>query len=275
MSAFRLVQITDLHVRPDDTPLSGRVLTRPYTAAAIDRILALHPPPDAVIVTGDLTDIGTPEEYALLRAEIDRLPMPVYAIPGNHDRREEMRAAFADHAYMPGEGALRWVIDDHPLRLIGLDSVVPGHGHGTLDAESLAWLDRQLDVDTRPTIVAIHHPPFPTGIPAMDAIGCLNGSEMAAVIAQHGHVERVIAGHHHRPVQVLWAGTMAMISPSVAHQVNLDMEPRDRPRMVMEPPAFLLHQWQDGRGLISHQVYVDTCGGPLPFRLDPDYPGQS
>ena len=210
-----------------------------------------------------------------MRAELDRLTAPYFVIPGNHDRRDTLRAAFHDHAYLPAEGDLNWVINDFPLRLVGVDSVVPGHGHGTVAPETLAWLDETLAAETRPTIVGIHHPPFPTGIVGMDTIGCLNGPDVAEVIARHPHVERVIAGHHHRPVQIRWAGTIGQICPSVAHQVVLDFSDRERPEWVLEPPAFLLHRWSEKAGVISHMAYIGDYGGPKPFKLDPDYPGQS
>ncbi|MEL6477061.1 MAG: phosphodiesterase [Pseudomonadota bacterium] len=268
-----LAQITDLHMRRDDTPLSGQLVTRPYTEAAVAAVNAQKP--DAVIVTGDLTDIGTAEEYALLRSALDGLEAPCFVLPGNHDRREELRAAFHDHAYLPETGPLQWVVEAFPLRLIGLDSVVPGKGHGEIGAESLAWLDARLTEDPRPTLVAVHHPPFPTGILGMDKIMCLNGAEMAAVIAKHSHVERVIAGHHHRPVQIRWARTIGQICPSVAHQVVLDFSDRARPQWVTEPPAFLLHRFAPETGVISHTAYIGDYGGAREFKLDPDYPGQS
>ncbi len=266
-----IAQITDLHMRRDDTPLSGAVVTRPYTAAAIDAVAAHRP--DAVVVTGDLTDIGTAEEYELLRAELDRLEPPVYVIPGNHDRHAELRAAFADHAYLPETGPLNWAVDELPVRLVGLDSVVPGASHGALAPESLAWLEATLEADPRPTVIAIHHPPFPTGIAAMDQIGCVNGADMGAIVARHPQVERVISGHHHRPVQIRWAGTVGMIAPSVAHQVALDFEPAPMASWILEPPAFMLHRWTEDSGLVSHQAYIGAFEGPHRFRLDPAYPG--
>ncbi|MEM6488941.1 MAG: phosphodiesterase [Pseudomonadota bacterium] len=267
-----LAQITDLHMRRDETPLSGAVVTRPLIAAAVDAVIARAP--DAVLVTGDLTDIGSDAEYALLRAELDRLPMPCFVIPGNHDRRAPLRAAFADHAYLPAEGPLNWVVEGFALRLVGLDSVVPGEGYGHLGDDTLAWLDATLAADPRPTVVAVHHPPFPTGIVAMDKIMCRNGEAMGEIIARHPHVERVVAGHHHRPVQVRWAGTLGQIAPSVAHQVDLDFADRPVAQWVLEPPAFLLHLW-NGTCLMTHTAYVGDFGGPQPFRLDPAYPGRA
>ncbi len=264
-----LAQITDLHLRLDDNPLSGRLVMRRYAAAAVDAVNAWRP--DAVIVTGDLTDLGTPEEYALLRGELDRLTAPYFVIPGNHDLHATFRDAFADHAYLPAEGALNWVVDDFAVRLIGLDSVVPGRGYGELATETLGWLDETLSDSGRPTIVAIHHPPFPAAMPAMDRINCRNGEAMAAVIARHRHVERVIAGHHHRPVQLRWAGTIGQIAPSVAHQIFLNMA-NDAPlSWVLEPPAFLLHRWEPDAGLITHMAYIGDYGGAQQFRPDPQY----
>lgn len=266
-----LAQITDLHMRRDDMPLSGAIVTRPYVAAAVARLNALAP--DAVFITGDLTDIGSDDEYALLRAELDHLAMPYFVIPGNHDRHGPLRAAFHDHAYLPAKGPLNWTIDDFPVRLIGLDSVVPGAGHGKLSEEALAWLDAALAASPRPTLIGIHHPPFPTGVLGMDRINCLNGAQLAAVIGSHDHVEGVIAGHHHRPVQVRWAGTLGQIAPSVAHQVHLDFSDCDEAQWILEPPACLLHLWAEGV-LMTHTAYIGDFGEPRPFMLDPDYPGR-
>ncbi|MEM9148841.1 MAG: phosphodiesterase [Pseudomonadota bacterium] len=265
-----LAQITDLHMRRDDTPLSGAVVTGPYIAAAVEAVNARRP--DAVIVTGDLTDIGTAEEYRLVRTALDRLAAPYFVLPGNHDRREALREAFSDHAYLRESGYLDWVDGRFPLRLVGLDSVVAGASHGEITPDSLAWLHATLAADMGPTVVALHHPPFLTGIKGMDGIMCRNGEALAAVIARHSHVVRVIAGHHHRPVTVAWAGTIGQIAPSVAHQVHLDFSEREMAEWVLEPPAFLLHLWT-GETLISHTAYVEGYGGPQPFQLDPDYPG--
>ena len=265
-----IAQITDLHMRRDETPLSGRVVTRPYTTAAVDAVNAWAP--DAVLVTGDLTDLGSEVEYQLVRAELDRIDAPFFVLPGNHDNREVMRAAFSDHAYLPRTGSLDWVIDDGPVRLIGLDTVVPREGHGMLADETLVWLDGVLAGDTRPTIVALHHPPFPTGMPGMDRIMCLNGADLEPILARHPHVERLVAGHHHRPVQIVWGGTLCLIAPSVAHQVALDFAERPMAEWVLEPPAMMLHRWTAETGVISHTAYIGDYGGPQPFGHDPDYP---
>src|SRR5262249_55974251 len=160
---------------------------------AIDALLALQPAPDVVLATGDLTDTGAVEEYRLLRDELGRLAMPVYVIPGNHDRREGLREAFADRPYVPKAGPISYVIDEHPVRLVALDTLIPGKTEGEVGASQRAWLDRQLAAaPERPTIVFMHHPPFPTGIGHMDKINCFDGDGVAEIIARHPQVERVL-----------------------------------------------------------------------------------
>jgi 3',5'-cyclic-AMP phosphodiesterase len=133
--ALLIAQITDLHIMDENVLAYGVVNTRPYLERAIDHLLRLDPRPDCVIATGDLVDTARASEYARLREQLTRLPMPVYLIPGNHDERDALRAAFADHAYLPRSGFIQYAIDDWPVRLIALDTIVPREGGGLLDAE--------------------------------------------------------------------------------------------------------------------------------------------
>ena len=119
-----IAQISDMHVTAEGTLLYDRIDTAGYLERAVAHVLDLDPRPDVVIATGDLVDGGKPEEYARLRRLLAPLPMPVYLIPGNHDARDPLRAAFPDHAYLPKDGFLQYTIEDHPLRLIALDTLV-------------------------------------------------------------------------------------------------------------------------------------------------------
>lgn len=269
-----IAQITDLHVRPEGQPAYRVSETNMLTARAIAALRALDPCPDLVVITGDLTDCGLPEEYALLRQMLARLPMPVLVIPGNHDRRETLIEAFPEAA--DGRGFAGFVHDAGPLRLIGLDTLVPGASHGALCATRLAGLEVALQGRPEaPTLVFLHHPPFACGIRHMDRIALTEGrDEFARIIAANPQVERVLCGHHHRPIQTRFAGTISQIAPSVAHQVTLDLGPDDAGSMVMEPPAFLLHLWHEST-LVTHQAYVERAQGPFPFVLDASYPGQA
>lgn len=271
-----IAHLTDLHVRPSGRPAYRVVEVNTMLARAVAALRALDPAPDAVILSGDLTDCGLAEEYALLRRMLEPLAMPVYLIPGNHDRRAPLREAFAGWPTLGDDPEfVDFAADLGPLRLIGLDSVVPGYGHGALCRHRLDRLRAALAAaPDRPTLIALHHPPFVCGIEHMDHIRLLDGAaELAAIVADNPQVERVLCGHHHRPIQTRWAGTLAQIAPSVAHQVEFRLDPGAEGMLVLEPPAFLVHAWMPGAGLVTHQVYVERHDGPYPFILDPDYPG--
>ncbi len=267
-----IAQISDLHIRPRGKPAYRVSETNMLVARALAALRALTPAPDLVVITGDLTDWGLPEEYALLRQLLAVLPMPVLMIPGNHDRRAELLDAFSGAA--DGHGFIGFVHDAGPLRLIGLDTLVPGASHGALCGDRLAALEHALAgrADT-PTMIFMHHPPFDCGIAHMDRIALTEGREaFLRIVAANPQIERVLCGHHHRPIQTRLAGTLVQIAPSVAHQVTLDLGPDGEGSMTMEPPAFLLHRWADG-ALVTHQAYVEAYPGPFPFVLDADYLG--
>jgi len=271
-----IAQITDMHIRPRGRIAYGRVDTNAMLAAAVATLEALPRKPDLVIATGDLTDCGLAEEYEVLRDLLEPLSMPVYLVPGNHDRRAELFTEFGSDGYFKNDdGFLHYTVEGHEVRLIGLDTVVPGNGHGEMCAARLAWLEARLgEGRDRPTLVFMHHPPFGTGLADMDRINCRNGQAMAAALRGFDNVERVVCGHHHRPITVRWAGTIGSVAPSTAHQVTLDLIPDNSPAtFVMEPPGFHLHLWSKEAGLVTHTVSIGKFGGPFPAVLDADYPG--
>ena len=164
-------------------------------------------------------------------------------------------------------GFLHYTIEDLPVRLIALDTLVPGKGYGALCAERLDWLEARLGESDRPTVLFMHHPPFDCGIDAFDGMRLNEGGErLAEIVRRHDNVERVMCGHVHRPIQVRWAGTMASIAPSTAHQATLDLHDRAPLSMMMEPPGIALHLWRPGTGLVTHVSYIGTYDGPRPFR---------
>ena len=266
-----LCQLTDLHLRPRGKLSNDKVDTNSLTERAFRAVAAFDPMPDAVVITGDLTECGLRTEYAVLAELLRLLPMPVYVIPGNHDRRENLRAGLA----LPGDPPfVQYAIDDLPLRLVMLDTIVPGAGHGELGPDRLAFLDRTLAAAPgKPTIVAMHHPPFVCGIAHMDAINLREADAFAAVIARHRQVKRIICGHHHRPVTAPLAHAIASIAPSVAHQVELAVRPDAPAAFKLEPPGYQLHMLV-GDAVVSHTGVFGDWPGPFPFVTDPDYPGK-
>ncbi|HEX3348357.1 MAG TPA: phosphodiesterase [Acetobacteraceae bacterium] len=271
-----LVQLTDLHIRPEGKAGYRVAETNMLSERALRAVRALRFKPDAIVISGDLTDNGLDAEHAVLNGMLRReiSGTPIYVIPGNHDRREAMRSAMAAFPGVTSDPEfVQYSVEDLPVRLVMLDTVVPGHGHGELCAKRLAWLDRTLAAaPERTTIVVMHHPPFVTGIGHMDAINLRDSDAFAAVIARHRQVERILCGHHHRPIIGRVAHAIASVAPSVAHQVELDLHGGEQGFLVLEPPAFHIHALQAGR-LVTHTMYVEQYPGPFPFVVEPEYPG--
>ena len=263
-----LCQISDFHIKAERRLAYGVVDTASMLERCVAQVLALPQRPDAVIATGDLVDLGTTAEYALLRELLAPLPMPLYLLPGNHDERAALRASFPDHPYLQAdEPFVKYAIDAKPLRIVALDTVIPGEGGGELCAERLAWLERTLSqAEWTPTVIAMHHPPFRTGIGHMDRIGLKGVDGLATVVARHSQVERIVCGHLHRSITVRFGGTVASTCPSPAHQVALDIAPDAPDNYVMEPPGFQLHWW-NGSQLVTHTAAIGEFAGPHPFRV--------
>jgi Icc protein len=260
-------QISDLHVRAGAD--AADAVTDPAAALrrCVDSLLALERWPDLLLVTGDLVESGLREEYRELRRLLAPLPMPWFVIPGNHDDRTVMRDCFRDHAYLHAWPPFaQYALDDWPLRIVALDTVVPGEPGGRLCDERLEWLERTLaSAPRKPTLIAMHHPPFRTWIGHMDAMGLERPERLAEVIARHPQVERIVCGHLHRPIETCFAGVPASTCSSPSHQIALDLDPEAPARLVLEPPAYRLHLWSPGPGVVTHTVYVGAYPGPYLF----------
>jgi len=262
-----IAHISDLHIRVPGELAYQRVDTAAHLRRCVAHILAQDPRPDVVVATGDLADLGRPEDYAHLARLLEPLQMPVYLIPGNHDAREALRAAFPHHGYLRETGTfLQYTAKVGPLRLVALDTAVPGEGGGLLCASRLRWLEDQLAREpAAPTIILMHHPPFDTGIGHMDELGLRVEHPLEPIIRRHPNVERILCGHLHRTIFHRYAGTIAVTCPSPAHQVALDLSVGAPPRFIMEPPGYILHRWTESTGVVSLNVVVGDYEGPYPF----------
>lgn len=258
---MRLLQLSDPHVRRPGDPLSGRVETLPFFQQALARVERLAPRPDLVVITGDIVDLGLPEEYALARAALAKLTIPVLLLPGNHDARGPMQEALGPYlGAVLSPDCLAYVEDRFALRVIMLDSVIPLRGEGRLGPSQLAWLERMLaDGAARPTLVGLHHPPFEVGIDFMDRLGLEDRAEFQAILRRHPQVVGVLAGHVHRTIIHRVGQAVGMTAPGTAHQIPLELAGGSPEVFNFEPPGYLLHEW-DGQALRSHHAYLGDYG---------------
>lgn len=263
-----IAQITDFHVQSGRRPVNDQFDTAAALDTCISHLNTLDPAPDVVLATGDLVNHGTDDDYGVLSEILGSLAAPLFVIPGNHDDRQALLRAFGRRSYLARcESWIQYAIGDWPVRLVALDTVVPGEVWGRLCAERLSWLDATLsEAGEAPTVVFLHHPPFATGLQHMDAMGLRDGAAgLAELVSRHRQVQAFFCGHVHRPVHTRWYGVPASIAPSTSHQVSLDLDPERLRGYVLEPPACHLHLWGSDTGLVTHSSYVGQFGGPFPF----------
>jgi 3',5'-cyclic AMP phosphodiesterase CpdA len=254
-----IAQISDPHLATPGAELFGGYRPDAALAAVLERVAALDPRPDFVWLTGDLVENGTAAEYAHFRSRIAGFDLPMAAIPGNHDRRAAFVAGLAGSGIAVGtEPFLHLVVEERPVRMIGLDTLGPdGAAPGLLCPVRLAWVAARLaEAPGRPTVLFMHHPPFRNGIPFSDASRCIGGDELAGIVARQPNVLMVSCGHVHRPIQTAWAGTVASVCPGVCWAVPLDLSHGGRPRLERQRPGFQLHLWRAGTGLVTHTEYL-------------------
>lgn len=246
---FILAQISDMHVRADDDGANAERLRRALRQAGDYSV-------DAILLTGDLVNDEGEAEYAALAAALVDAPAPVYLMPGNHDHRGLLRAAFPSHAYLPAQGRLSYAIDDFAVRVVAVDQIVPGETHGAFTPEQAAWLDSALGaLPFKPTIVALHHPPFLTHDLLFDRIGLRHDEVFAAVIARHPQVMRIVCGHRHRTVVGQVAHAPVVVCPSTAYVYGVALHQGQQIGVrSMEGLGWMLHVWTPAGGLASVQM---------------------
>jgi 3',5'-cyclic-AMP phosphodiesterase len=245
---FLLLQISDTHLGATwDEAVDPEDCLRGVVAA----ILELPQRPDALLVSGDLTTHGGPADYARVRELLEPLGLKPQVIPGNHDLRGPLREAFG----LPGAGDehTSHTVDLGPLRLLCVDSIIPGADGGALDEGRIEWIEAALSEDREtPTVIALHHPPLLTGIPGFEEISLAPESRTALgeTVARHPQVARIVAGHVHRPMVAELAGRAVLTAPSTYMQSALDFE---APELAMgdDPRGFAIHALRDGK-LTSH-----------------------
>jgi 3',5'-cyclic-AMP phosphodiesterase len=266
-----IAQISDLHIKP----VGVRAYQRVDTAAALTRCVKelnrFAPRPDLVVISGDLVDAPSPSAYEHLVQLLAPLEIAFAAVPGNHDDRDLMRAALPD-GYARQSGALNSLRTIGDVDVVLIDSVTPGRDFGTLESETLAWLETVLGAaPSRPALLFMHHPPFATGIEHMDVQNLRNAEKLAAILQRHRRARLVASGHVHRAVATRFAGASATICPAPNHAVALDLDARLPPSFIIEPPAFHLHLWSPGEtfgSVVTHWVPIGDFDGPHRFRDD-------
>ncbi|PHS40541.1 MAG: phosphodiesterase [Robiginitomaculum sp.] len=223
--------------------------------------------PDLVVATGDLVEKGIEWAYTDLKNALKQIEAPVYLAFGNHDRRQAFGKIFPEFPY--ADGFLQYTIEDHPVRVIVLDTLDEGRHGGSFCQTRAQWLDARLaEQPKRPTVIAMHHPPIRTGIdwltirPGAGWVQRLND-----VLSRYDNVKHILAGHIHRSIFKSFAGVTISVSQAIAPQAKLELAdidpdvPDGRILLVEAQPGFCLHLW-NGEDITTHSAQA-PCGKTL------------
>ncbi len=218
---YTVVHLSDTHFLADRAALFGQVDTDRGLAKALDRLRTEIDRADLVVVTGDVADLGEPDAYDRIAATVEpavaALGAELLWVMGNHDERPAFSARLwgaesadpLDRALMIGG-----------LRVIALDSTVPGYHHGELDDDQLSWLAAVL-AEPAPdgTVLALHHPPLPTRVKIMGLVELREATRLAEVITGTD-VRAILAGHLHYSTFGTFAGVPVSVAAASCYTID-------------------------------------------------------
>ncbi len=253
---MKILHVTDTHLVPPGQLLYGLdPLER--LRRCIDDIVAHHADARLLVITGDLAHRGEEAAYRALRTQLERLPMPWHALVGNHDARGPFAAVFPD-APRDESGFVQSARRLPEGDFLFLDTLEEGIHGGRYCDRRAAWLARRLDeAGDRPVFLFMHHPPFPVGIPCLDAISLQEPAGFAALVAGRRNIRHLFYGHVHRPVCGSWLGIPVSTMRALNHQVPFDLVTTDHVPQSHEPPAYGVAFIEDDRVTVHFHDYLD------------------
>lgn len=224
-----IAHISDTHFLGGGRLLYGSVPTDEHLSLALDQLEASGVKPGAMVFTGDLADLGEPEAYTRLRALVEpvahRLGAELIWVMGNHDERPQYSQLLFDTE--PTDDPQDRVYDIAGLRIIALDTSVPGYHHGDLTQAQLDWLRDELATPApNGTILTMHHPPVPT--PLLEAMGMLELQDQPrlADVVRGSDVRAILAGHLHYSTHSTFAGIPVSVAAATCYTLNLTAQDR-------------------------------------------------
>lgn len=243
-----IAHLSDTHFLAGGVPLGGLADTVAHLDRAIEQLRRLAGSLAAIVVTGDVADLGEPDAYRRIRAALVPLAEETGAeliwVMGNHDERVPFREILLDE---PGsDEPVNRVIDLGGLRIITLDSSVPGYHHGILEPATLAWLDEVL-AEPAPfgTVVALHHAPIATPLALMDILE-LRGQDEFGEVIRGRDVRAILGGHLHYPTQGEFAGVPVYVAGSLAYTMDLSAPRRELVGIDGGHSVSLVHFFDEG-----------------------------
>lgn len=220
-----LLHLSDTHLLGGQRRLYDAVDSANHLAQLFAELEASDGRPEAIVFTGDLADRGEPEAYDRLRRMVEplaaRLGAQVIWVMGNHDNREAFRARLLDEP--ASSRPVDRVYDVNGLRIITIDSTVPGHHWGQLASAQLDWLAEELATPAaHGTILAMHHPPLPSVLDLAVSVELRDQPGLAEVV-QGSDIRSIIAGHLHYSSTGTFAGVPVSVASATCYTQDLNV----------------------------------------------------
>ncbi|QCR18990.1 metallophosphoesterase [Agrococcus sp. SGAir0287] len=221
-----VAHVSDTHLLAGGALLGGAIDTAEHLRSVLERLELAAPTADALVVSGDCTDLGEPEAYALLRELVEpvaaRMGARVVYAAGNHDERGPMWRALHD---IDEAAPYDHVHDVGGLRIVSLDSSLPGFHHGGFDDGQAQWL---ADVLAEPaqhgTLLVMHHPPLPYRARIMQVLEFQDERRLAEVLAG-SDVRAILSGHLHVNGSGTFAGIPVILANATSYADDLAAGP--------------------------------------------------
>lgn len=243
-----IAHISDTHFLGGGRKLYDSVPMDAHLGRALEQLEESTAKPEAIVFTGDLADLGEPDAYLRLRRVVEpvaeRLGAQIIWVMGNHDERAEYSSQLFD--VDANEQPQDRVYDIGGLRIISLDTTVPGYHHGDLTQGQLEWL---ADVLATPapdgTLLAVHHPPIPT--PMLEAMGMLELQDQGrlADVLRGTDVRGILAGHLHYSTHSVFAGIPVSVAAATCYTLNLSAKDRILSGVDFGQAFNLVHVYDD------------------------------
>ena len=261
-----IAQISDTHIAGWNKQAYDVAPMAENLEKTVKHINQLKLKADVTIITGDIGNTGKKEEYEQAKSILEKLDMPYFVIPGNHDSRESLFSIFGNFHCFRHHEFIQYSINDYSLRLIGVDSTALSKPGGELCGARLRWLEHQLIQDKeKPTIVFMHHPPLNLGVAESNNDGFIGALELGIILEKHNNIKRILCGHVHLPIFSQWAGTIVSTAPSIGMTLALDLTLKDDSKFTLNTPAYQLHHWTPENNLITHTVTINKKAETYPF----------
>lgn len=243
-----IAHVSDTHLLEGGAPLGGVADTMLALEQTASQLRRLGDTLDAIVVTGDVADLGEPDAYRIAREIFEPLARSAGAelvwVMGNHDERAEFRRDLLGDA--PSDSPVNRIADVSGLRVIALDTTVPGYHHGLVDESTLAWLDAALAAPAPlGTVLAMHHAPIATPLALMDVLELRGQDELAEVIGGRD-VRLILGGHLHYATNGMFAGIPVSVAGATAYTMDLSAPTRELAGIDGGRSFTLVHLYDDG-----------------------------